>query len=248
MIPAYRKMSIMAVPNSIAQYLSNRWAGQPGFIALFTGAGAGTTGSANEASGGGYARQAIGTPTPDGVGDNSWSQVDVPCGAGDYTEGGLLSTLTASQLSVPTGLTATAAAGGSLTTGVARYYKLTAFNWAGETTASTEASATPSGSNLKINIAFSALTGVSALTGHAAAAAGFKLYVGTASGAENLLLATLANTATTYVDDGSVAGASATLPVTNTASTFAGSNAFAGGTVHVSGTGASINVAPSITV
>ena len=48
----------------------------------------------------------MGTPTPDGVGDNTWGQIAIPCAAGTYTEGGYFSTLTGITLPVDGGFTA----------------------------------------------------------------------------------------------------------------------------------------------
>lgn len=234
----------MSIPNYTHQTLSNVFADLINYWALFSSA-AGTTG-ANEASGGGYARQAAGASTPDGVGDSTFSQVTVPAASGNYSEGGGFSTLTGLQLATPSGLAVSAATGGSLTSGTTVYYKIVGFNFAGQTVASTEVSFTPSGSNLSGALTWSALTGVSGLTGLAAFFAGFQIFRGLTSGGENILVATVANTATSYTDTGA-AGTSATPPVTNTAATFVGSNAFQGGTVSVVGTGASVDIAPSVT-
>jgi hypothetical protein len=87
---------------------------------------------------------------------------------------------------------------------------------------------------------------VSGATGIAALVAGYKIYRGTATGAENLLITTVGPTVTTYTDTGA-AGTSATPPGSNTALTFVGSAPFTGGSVTVSGLGASINVSPSVT-
>lgn len=60
------------------------------YCSLHTGAGGGTNG-ANEASGGGYARQALSFATGSMAG-GYWSRaataVNVPCAAGTYTEAG----------------------------------------------------------------------------------------------------------------------------------------------------------------
>lgn len=235
----------MGIPNPTHQALSNRFAALIRYVALFTAA-AGTTGS-NEASGGSYARVAVGTPTPDGVGDNTFPQVNIPCPAGNYVEGGFFSTSMGASLPAPSGVTATAVAGGSLAAGTTRYYKVTGFNWSGETLAGLEVSATPSGSNLSVQISWAALTGVSDLTGDAATLAGFRIYRGDASNGENVLVGTVPASATSFTDTGGTT-TSKTPPATGSASTFVGSNAFDGGTVTVTGSGASINVAPSVSV
>ena len=82
----------MAIPNSTHQALSNAFAALGSWISLHTGAGAGTTG-ANEATGGGYARQQT-TWTPGTTGVNNGTVVNVPCAAGTYTEGGIFSAST----------------------------------------------------------------------------------------------------------------------------------------------------------
>jgi hypothetical protein len=234
----------MAIPNATHQAGCNTIASLGDYISLHTSP-AGTTG-ANEASGGGYSRQ-LSTPwTPDGTGDNNSPQVNLPCAAGTYVEAGIWSTASGSVLSVPSGVTAAPAAGGSFTTSTTGYFKITAFNWAGETTASAEVSATFSGSNLAALISWSAVAGVHDQTGHAALFAGTRIYYGSTSGSENVLVATVAASATSYTVTSST-GTSASPPVSNTASTFVGSAALLGGSVTVTGSGASINVSPSIT-
>lgn len=235
----------MGIPNPTHQVASNAIAGQGNWISLHTGSGGGTTG-VNEASGGSYARQQSTPWTPDGVGDNNGPQVNISCPAGTYTEGGIFSTQTGTSISAPTVGSTSTTSGGSLTSGTTYYYKVTAFNWFGETTASSEVSATPSGSNLSVVIPWSSLTGISGLTGLGGYFAGFRIYRGTATGSENVLVASVANTATSYTDTGA-AGTSVTPPGSNTALTFVGSAAFIGGSVIVSGMSASINVSPSIT-
>jgi hypothetical protein len=234
----------MGIPNATHQVASNAIAAQGNWISLHTGAGAGTTG-ANEATGGGYSRQQSTPWVQDGVGDNTGPQVNLSCAAGTYTEGGIFSASTGTALTVPSGASATAVSGGSLAVNTF-YYVVTAFNWSGETTASAEVSATTSGSNLSIHVSWSAVAGISGATGIAALVSGYNIYRGTAPGAENLLVATVAPTATTYADTGA-AGTSASAPGSNAASTFVGSAPFTGGSVTVSGLGASINVSPSVT-
>jgi hypothetical protein len=221
----------MGIPNATHQVASNAVAALGNWISLHTGAGAGTTG-ANEASGGSYARQQATPWTGDGLGDNTGPQVSIPCAAGTYTESGIFSTQTGIVLAVPSGLSAAAAAGGSLTTGTTYYYKITGTNFAGETTASTEASATVSGSNLSVALTWSAVSG----------ATGYNIYRGTASGSENTLVVSV-GAVTSHTDAGG-AGTSASLPGSNTASTFVGSAAFNGGPQVV--TAGPISVSPTI--
>jgi hypothetical protein len=66
------------------------------WISLHTGAGAGTTG-ANEATGGGYARASsvLGAPTAATPAVSTGPQVNIPCAAGTYTEGGIFTAVTA---------------------------------------------------------------------------------------------------------------------------------------------------------
>ncbi|WP_133259206.1 hypothetical protein [Mycobacterium colombiense] len=222
----------MGIPNTTHQVASNAIAAEGNWISLHQGAGAGTTG-ANEASGGGYNRVQT-TWAPDGVGDNNGSQVNIPCAAGTYTEGGIFSTQILTLLPAPSGLTISAASGGSLVSGTTYYVTVTAVNFAGETTVSNEQSITPSGSNLSASIHWSAVTG----------AASYNVYLGTSAGGENVRIANVTGTSYTI---SATTGTSATPPNSNTASTFVGSAAFTGGSVTVTGTGASINVTPSIT-
>jgi hypothetical protein len=235
----------MAIPNPTHQALSNLFASLAyGYLAIFTGA-AGTTG-ANEATGGGYSRVALSAPVPDGVGDNNFPQVNVPCAAATYEEAGFFSTSSNANLSSPSGLAVAAASGGSLTASTTYYYKITGVNWSGETLPSGEVSVTPSGGNLSASLSWSALAGVSGLQPLARSFAGYNIYRGTSSGGENVLVAFVAYNATSYTDTGA-AGTSQSPPGSNTASTFVGSNTFTGGYVTVTGTGASINIAASVT-
>jgi hypothetical protein len=234
----------MSITNATHQAASNAIASLGTWISLHTSA-AGTTG-ANEASGGGYSRKQSTPWSADGAGDNNSPQVNLPCAAGTYTESGIWSTATGTALAVPSGVTATAVAGGSFTTSTTGYFKITAFNWAGETTASLEVSCAFSGSNLSAQIAWSAVAGVHDQTGFAALFAGTHIYYGATSGAESVLVGTAAASALSFTVTSST-GTSATPPGSNTASTFVGSAALLGGSVTVTGSGASINVSPSIT-
>jgi hypothetical protein len=81
----------MSIPNSTLQAAANAMAALGTAIAVFTAA-AGTTG-ANEASGGGYARQNT-TWTDGTTGVVTGSQVEIDVAAGTYVEGGYFSALT----------------------------------------------------------------------------------------------------------------------------------------------------------
>lgn len=81
----------MAIPNAEKQYLADQYASRGKYISVHTGA-AGTTG-ANEASGGGYARQ-LTTTTSGSDGTTTGSQVEIPVAAGTYVEGGVYSAAT----------------------------------------------------------------------------------------------------------------------------------------------------------
>jgi len=91
----------MSIPNAVKQVMADAWKNYANFVAVFTGAGGGTTG-ANEATGGGYARQAT-TWTSNTNGTVGGSAVTVPVAAATYTEGGLFSASTAGNFggSVP---------------------------------------------------------------------------------------------------------------------------------------------------
>jgi hypothetical protein len=67
--------------------------------------------------------------------------------------------LCADTLSCPFNVSASLVTGGSLTTGVRKYYRITAYNENGETAGSLEVSALPSGSNLSIKLEWDELTG-----------------------------------------------------------------------------------------
>lgn len=224
----------MGIPNATHQRASDSIAALGNWISLHTDV-AGTTG-ANEASGGSYGRQQSSPWSKNGSGTNTGPQVFIPCPSGTYVEGGIWSTQLGTSISAPTSLTAVgSSSGGSFSAG-SYYWVVTATNWQGETIASNEASATLTGSTSSVSLAWLLPTG----------AAGINVYRGTVSGSENVLVASL-GAVTSYADTGS-AGTTGTPPASNTTSTFVGSNAFAGGPVTVSGSGASINVTPSVTV
>ena len=105
------------------------------------------------------------------------------------------------EMAVPTGVSAAAAAGGSLADGT-YYYRVTALDGVGETIGSAEVNATTSGTDNSVTISWTAVTG----------AAKYRVY-GRASGAQDQYWET---TSTSYTDDGTD-GTSGTVPTTTTA-------------------------------
>jgi hypothetical protein len=107
-------------------------------------------------------------------------------------------------VAAPAGPSATLAAGGTLPEPQEFFYVVTAFIGPSESVGSTEVNATTTSVDKTINLAWSAVAG----------ATGYKVYRGTATGAENLLIATIEPGSTlTYSDNGSSAGTPATPPV-----------------------------------
>ena len=98
------------------------------------------------------------------------------------------------HLGAPTGLAASLAAGGSLSSGTTYYYKVTAIDGVGgETTVSNEVNATPSGGNLSVALTWTAVTN----------AYRYNVYRGTSSGSEILLAGTgLPTTTNSFTDTG----------------------------------------------
>ena len=98
-------------------------------------------------------------------------------------------------LTAPTGLAAVLASGGSLTSGTTYYYVVTAIDsGGGETIASSEVNATPSGGNLTVDLTWTAVTG----------AVSYNVYRSTSTNTEVLLTgAGLPATTNSYTDDGS---------------------------------------------
>lgn len=82
----------MSITNAAHQAAASAIAALGAYISLHTAA-AGTTG-ASEASGGSYVR-ALTTWTGTGSGGDNGSQVNIPCAAGTYVEGGQWSASTA---------------------------------------------------------------------------------------------------------------------------------------------------------
>jgi hypothetical protein len=109
------------------------------------------------------------------------------------------------QLTPPSGLAVTASGtGGTLAAG-GHYWVITAIDANGETTKSTEVNATTTGTTSSAVLTWNSTNG----------ATGYKVYRGTTTTNENILVATLGNVLT-YTDTGA-AGSSASPPTTNTA-------------------------------
>ena len=98
----------------------------------------------------------------------------------------------------------TSTAGGTLAAAT-YFWKVTAIDAGGETVGSNEVTATTTGTTSSQPLSWPAIAG----------STGFKVYRGTAAGAENTLVATL-GAVTSYTDTGA-AGTAATVPAANTA-------------------------------
>lgn len=204
------------------------------YAALFTGAGAGTTG-ANEAAGGSYARVSVGSAVADGLADNNFAQIPVYAPAGVYTEGGGFTTPTGIVLSIPASPAATGSGTGGTFAAGTYYWVWTATNFSGETTVSSEVSAVLTGSTSSSALSCAVVTG----------ATGYNLYRGLTSGGENRLV--YSGSSPSYTDTGTT-GTLTTLPTSNKASTFVYSQPFTGGPQTISGSNPFINVVLSLTV
>ena len=115
------------------------------------------------------------------------------------------------SLTVPVGLAATLASGGTLVSGTEYFYVVTALDGVGgETTASTEVHATPSGGNLSVALAWTAVTG----------ATGYNVYRSTITGTEILLAGVgLPATSNSYTDTGAAVNATSTFTITSATAT-----------------------------
>ena len=111
-----------------------------------------------------------------------------------------------SQISPPTGMTAVAVATGGTFAAGTFFWEVTATTALGETTVSNEASAVLV-LNGSANLSWTAPVGT---------VTGYKVYRGTASGAENVLVTTIVGQATTFTDTN--VGGAGTPPTSNTAS------------------------------
>jgi hypothetical protein len=111
-----------------------------------------------------------------------------------------------SVIAAPTGLTATPVVGGGTFAAGTYYWEVTATTALGETTVSNEASAVI------------ALNGSATLnwTAPVGVVTGYKVYRGTAPGAENVLVTTIVGNTTTFTDTN--VGGAGTPPTTDTAS------------------------------
>ena len=114
--------------------------------------------------------------------------------------------ITVASLPIPSGLTVTPSATGGTFAAGAEFWVITATTANGETTKSNEVTATFSGSTSSATLNWPAQPN----------AVNIKIYRGTVTNTENLLVTTLAGTATSYVDTSTSSG-SATPPGSNTA-------------------------------
>lgn len=121
-----------------------------------------------------------------------------------------IASLAAPVLAVPT----TATTGGTgLAASTTYFYKVTALNDAGQSLGSNERSiATGAGATNSISLSWAAVTG----------ATGYRVYRGTAAGAESIYY--FVGATTTFVDQGSSANVAGTVPTTNTSSTATNAN------------------------
>jgi predicted secreted protein len=107
-------------------------------------------------------------------------------------------------LAAPGTVTPTPSASGGTLAAATYFYKVTATNGAGETIGSPEATATTTGSTGSVALAWVAVSG----------ATGYKIYRGTAAGAESVSFTSVTNSFT----DVGAAGTAGTVPTTNTSS------------------------------
>jgi hypothetical protein len=140
---------------------------------------------------------AIGSRQPDFLADYTVPGVTVP----DHAPAGCVSG--SNYVPAPGTVTATPAAGGTLANATTYFYKVTALNWNGESTPSTEASALTASPNLKINLSWTAVAGADF----------YNVYRSTTTGAETFLAST---TTPSYSDTGAVATTPNPPPVLNT--------------------------------
>lgn len=117
----------------------------------------------------------------------------------------LTDTLSGNSLAAPT-ITADAPASGGTFTAGTYYWRVTATNSRGETITSNEVSATLT-ANQKVTLSWAAISG----------ATGYKVYRGTAPGAENILVTTITGGSTVSYADTGTAGTAVTPPQVSTA-------------------------------
>ena len=136
-----------------------------------------------------------------------WTQW-MPTGDSILTTSWVASTgITVASLTVPSGLTIIPSATGGTFAAGAEFWVITATTANGETTKSNEVTTTFSGSTSSATLNWPLQPNATHI----------KVYRGTATNSENLLVATLAGTATSYVDTSTSSG-SGTPPGSNTAS------------------------------
>ena len=135
-----------------------------------------------------------------------WTQW-MPTGDSILTTSWVASTgITVASLTVPSGLTIIPSATGGTFAAGAEFWVITATTANGETTKSNEVTTTFSGSTSSATLNWPLQPNATHI----------KVYRGTATNSENLLVATLAGTATSYVDTSTSSG-SGTPPGSNTA-------------------------------
>lgn len=192
--------------------------------AAFPAATANVSGSA----GGPYTIEAIGQAGAQKV---VWTATSSLTGASSASGSPPTSNTTA--LSAPASLSASQGVGGADLSAASYFYKVTATNSSGETTASPEASATISAIGEPIDLSWPAVSG----------ATGYNVYRGTSAGAENLLFLSFANSlGSSCLDFGgmhtsasppAVAGSSFVYPPTGvSASLFGSPSNFVTGTTY----------------
>ncbi|MBS0364901.1 MAG: hypothetical protein JSR67_03645 [Proteobacteria bacterium] len=121
----------------------------------------------------------------------------------------LVAFLTAGPLSAPAQNAPTTAATGGTLAAATYYFVITALNASGETVASNERSIATTGATSTVTLSWAAVTG----------ATGYRVYRGTAAGAESVYFAP--GNVTTFTDTGA-AGTAGAPPATNTAATGGG--------------------------
>lgn len=121
---------------------------------------------------------------------------------GAWANSGTVPGSNTTQLSAPGTVTPTGSTTGGTLAAATYYYKVTALNAVGETTGSTEASVTTTGSTSSVALAWAAVTG----------ATSYRIYRGTAAGSENVYYTSATNA---FTDTGAT-GTAGTVPVSNT--------------------------------
>jgi hypothetical protein len=132
----------------------------------------------------------------------------MPTYAGSQAQAGLGTTLSigGSSLTAPGTVTPTGSTTGGTLAAAAYFYKVTAVGGGGETAGSPEATVTTTGSTSSVALAWAAITG----------ATGYKVYRGTAAGAESVYFTTVANS----FNDVGGAGTAGTVPTSGAGTLF----------------------------